>query len=253
MSRIFDSLRRAEEERRNRASRDESAAERDATPIVHPLEMPDGSISKEFARELGILQNSLNSALRGKTRRTIMFTSSAREEGATTLAVNFAKMLAMQGQETVLLCEMNARYPAFADLFSIDGASGISDVLAGHRQLSAVVHSLSEYRLAVAPIGNPDPASMQQLLARMFPRLLEQALAAYTTVILDAPAVTIAPETAPMTPFVDGVVLVVQTGKTKREVIQRSIDAISQQEGTVLGIILNRKKYYIPEFLYKRV
>ncbi|MBI4721140.1 MAG: CpsD/CapB family tyrosine-protein kinase [Chitinivibrionia bacterium] len=254
MSKIFDSLKRAEEERRTKASQHTVADERDSAAVPErPPGTTDGSISTEFARELGVLQNSLNSALKGKARKTLLFTSSAREEGATTLAVNYAKMVAMQGQETVLLCEMNARYPALAGLFSIDGSRGISDVLSGRQPLSAVVHRISEYGLSVAPIGTQDPASIQLLLSRMFPRLLEQALAAYSMVILDAPAITMAPETAPMAPFVDGVVLVVQTGRTKREVIQRSINAISQQDGKVLGIILNRKKYYIPEFLYKRV
>ena len=253
MSRIFDSLKRAEEERRNKTSREVAEVEHDFAIPAQPLGMPDESISAGFAQELGVLQNSLNSALKGKARKALLFTSSAREEGATTLAVNYAKMVAMQRQETVLLCEMNARYPVFAELFSIDGTIGIGDVLSGQQPLSSIVRRVSEYNLSLAPIGRLDPTSMQLLLARMFPRLLEQALAEYTMVILDAPAITIAPETPPMSPLVDGVVLVVQTGKTKREVIQRSMNAISQQEGKVLGIILNRKKYYIPEFLYKRV
>jgi Mrp family chromosome partitioning ATPase len=56
-----------------------------------------------------------------------------------------------------------------------------------------------------------------------------------------------------MCAYVDGVVMVVQAGKTKREVVQRSMDAIARYEGNILGVILNRKKYYIPGFLYKRI
>jgi protein-tyrosine kinase len=49
------------------------------------------------------------------------------------------------------------------------------------------------------------------------------------------------------------VVLVVQSGKTKREVVQRSLDMIAQFDGDVLGVVLNRKKYYIPDFIYRRL
>ena len=56
-----------------------------------------------------------------------------------------------------------------------------------------------------------------------------------------------------MTAFVDGVVLVVQAERTKREVVQRSMESIANFQGNILGVVLNRKKYYIPEFLYRRV
>jgi capsular exopolysaccharide synthesis family protein len=255
VSKMFDSLKRAEAERRKKASqrREEEAPEQapDA-PVQTPLVLA-GSLPEGFAREIGVLRNSIDSALKGRERKALLFTSSTLAEGATTIAVNYAKLLAMQGSEKILLCEMNARAPSFSRLFSIDPEPGINDVLSGKSDLSAVIHDLDDYRLAVAPIGTADFASMQLHLSTQFPRLLQQALNEYTTVIFDAPAISVSPETAPMSAFVDGVVLVVQAGKTKREVIQQSINAISQQEGKVLGVILNRKKYYIPGFLYKRV
>ena len=62
-----------------------------------------------------------------------------------------------------------------------------------------------------------------------------------------------APETPAMTALVDSVVLVVRAGQTKREVVTRALESIDHFDGKVAGIVLNRKKYYIPEFLYRRL
>ena len=72
-------------------------------------------------------------------------------------------------------------------------------------------------------------------------------------VIVDAPPVVLCPETLPLAPFVDGVVLVVHSGRTKRETVQRSIKQLQQIQGRVLGIVLNRKRYFIPDFIYRRL
>jgi Mrp family chromosome partitioning ATPase len=52
---------------------------------------------------------------------------------------------------------------------------------------------------------------------------------------------------------VDGVVLVVHCGRTKRETVERSIKQVQQFRGKVLGVVLNRKRYYIPDFIYRRL
>lgn len=257
MSKMFDSLKRAEEERRKKTAQQEHNTDvrvvPDAgTPVPGPV-VNDGTMPANLSRELGVLRNSLESALRGKDRRAVLFTSAVVSEGTTTIAVNYAKLIAMQGSEKVLLCEMNARRPAIANLFSIDPEPGIGSVISGQEKLMSVIHRIEAVNLSVVPAGEIDLTAMQLHLASWFPVIVQEAFNSFTTVVFDAPAISVSPETAPMSSFVDGVVLVVQEGKTKREVIQRSIDAVHQQEGKILGAILNRKKYYIPEFLYKRV
>jgi Mrp family chromosome partitioning ATPase len=105
----------------------------------------------------------------------------------------------------------------------------------------------------VVTAGGSDPIKIQLNLERRFPKLLEEARRAYDAVVLDTAPVTTSPETPPLAELVDGVVLVVQSGRTKREVIQRALAILGQFEKTFLGVVLNRKKYYIPEFIYRRL
>jgi capsular exopolysaccharide synthesis family protein len=252
---MFDALKRAEEERRKQTSRAESEP-----PVEEHAKIENGAFEpqvngfpKSMLRELGILENSIDTSLKGKKKKTLIFTSANPSEGTTTISVAYARLLALKGQGRILICEMNARNPGFKELFAVSNGTGISDYFAGTKDLASIAQTTSAGNLDMIHVGEVDPAFIQIHLQRVFPKLVEEAASAYDTVIFDAPAVASSPETAPMCSYVDGIVVVVQAGKTKREIVQRSLDSIARYDGNVLGVILNRKKYYIPGFLYKRI
>ncbi len=255
MSKMFDALRRAEEERRKQAGRteQETAVEVAVKPEGETFDPHVNGFPKSLLRELGILENSIETSLKGKKKKSLIFTSAASSEGTTTISVSYARLLALKGQERILICEMNARNPVFKELFAVSNGAGVSDYFTGKKNLAAITQATSASMLDVIHVGEVDPAFIQIHLQRVFPKLVEEAAATYDTVIFDAPAIVSSPETAPMCAYVDGVVVVVQAGKTKREIVQRSLNSIARYDGNVLGIILNRKKYYIPGFLYKRI
>ena len=255
MSKMFDSLRWAEAERKKHlgdrlqdmlptAGRGRRVAKNELVQS----DLPDG-----FLRELGILRNSLDSIFATKDKRSLLFTAATSGEGTTTLATSFAKFLSMQAHERVLVCELNARRPSFADVFSINGNDGVTEYFVTDKDLGSLIQRPPSVDMDVIHIGRHDPTIIQIHLNQVFPKFLEDAMMSYDTIIIDAPPVISCPETPAMTPFVDGVVFVVQAERTKREVAQRSLESIANFDGNVLGVVLNRKKYYIPEFLYKRI
>ena len=263
MSRIFDSMRKAEDERRRReaerisaetaperlvAQESEPRAAGEPPRAVRAVDVPEGAL-----RELGMLRNAVEVALAGKKKRSILFTSAMHGEGTTSVAASYATMLALEGRERVLVCEMNARRPAFSDLFSTNGEAGITEYFSSKLDLGSLIQKSQSNELDVLHAGRQDATVIQLHLNAVFPRMLEEALKSYDTVIIDAPPVISSPETPPMTGFVDGVVIVVQAGKTKREVVVRALQSIANFKGRVLGIVLNRKRYYIPGFIYKRI
>jgi len=260
MSKMFDSLRRAELARRRRngeagESRAEAAlaASETLSAPSAPSRNGTGDLPEEFVRELGMLRNSLQAAFPGKERRSLVFTSASHGEGVTTLALNYARMVALGGLERVLMVELNARRPSLFWRLGLTSEAGLTHYFKERRPLSSVAQTQSTYGFDVVHVGEKDPAQVQLHLDEQFPRFLAEASARYQTIIIDAPPVALAPETPPLTAFVDGVVMVVHCGKTRREIVQRSIHMIEQFEGSIVGIVLNRKKYYIPDFIYQRV
>jgi capsular exopolysaccharide synthesis family protein len=256
VSRLFDAMRRAEAQRREQASRqavpeETRRVETPAGPAVG-TEQPIG-MSGDLLRELGMLRNAVEVAFEGRKRKSLLFTSAMEGEGTTTIATNFARILALEGRERILLCEMNARGPSFSDVFSANGDAGVTDYFLADNSLQSLVRRSGQDGLDLLCAGRQDATVIQLNLKHAFPRLLEEALQTYDTVVIDAPPVILFPETPPMTGFVDGVVVVVHAGKTKRELVQRAIQSIVSFGGTVLGVVLNRKRYHIPAFLYRRI
>jgi capsular exopolysaccharide synthesis family protein len=245
---MFDALRRAEEKRRQARRTEREAAAAPPPPPKVMADVPEGLI-----RELGILANSIDSALEGKDRRSILFASSTPGEGTSTVAANYARLLAMTREVDVLLCEANIHHPTIARWFGLPGEVGLTTFFSGKGSLSSLIQKTSLEHLDVLPVGAGDPEVIQLQQRQFLPRLLEAALERYHRVILDAPPLADFPETPPMAAMVDGTVLVVHAGRTKREVVQRALGALKQFDARILGVVLNRKKFYIPEFIYKRV
>lgn len=217
-----------------------------------PAPAPD-LFPRDMLRELGILRNSLEAALEKKTGRVLLFTSAMHGEGTTTMAVAYARLLAMHEGHRVVVIELNARTPALAARLGLTTPEGVTHYFSSRRSLESLVSRPAGEAFDAVHVGVADATLIQINLERAFPHLVEEALRMYDTVIIDAPPVVVCPETPPLSPFVDGAVLVVHSGRTKRETVERSVKQIQQFQGRVLGVVLNRKRYYIPYFIYKRL
>lgn len=279
MSKMFDALRRAESERRRKQDgpapvpaaplepvtpRVREGAAAPVVPAPRPVRGPEPVLAPaapagpdafpgDMLRELGILRNSLEAKLEKRAGRVLMFTSAMHEEGVTTLAIAYARLLALHRDHRVLLVELNARTPALASRLGLATPEGVSHYFSAGRAFAGLVQPAPGEGFDVIHVGAHDATQIQINLERAFPHLMEEARPSYDTIIVDAPPVVLCPETPPLSPFVDGVVLVVHCARTKRETVDRSVKQLLQFQGRVLGVVLNRKRYYIPRFIYRRL
>jgi protein-tyrosine kinase len=109
--------------------------------------------------------------------------------------------------------------------------------------------------LDLVAVGVSDGVDINQPLfnSERLEIFIKEVAAAYDYVLIDSSAILEAPETPIICSHVGGVVMVIFTGKTKREVIKRAMVMVEKLDGTFVGTVLNRKRYYIPEFIYRRV
>jgi Mrp family chromosome partitioning ATPase len=52
---------------------------------------------------------------------------------------------------------------------------------------------------------------------------------------------------------VDGVILTLESGKARRSVALKAKKEIEESGGKFLGVVLNKREYYIPKWIYKRL
>lgn len=253
MSKIFDALRKAEQERSGRRRERAGAprATRSDTAAVRPV----AGVNEAFRRSLLNLRNSIDSEMRNMDARVIMFSSALSGEGKTTIVSYLARLLAAGESERVLLVDCAILNPEIHTLFGLQNEDGIVDYLAGTAPLEKVIRIVEEGVLDVVTCGSRMSADITQPLfnsERMetFARTVAEL---YDYVLIDTSAVLEASETAIIGAHANGTVIVVQAGRTKREVIKRAMLMIQKLDGRFIGTVLNRKKYFIPEFIYRRV
>ncbi|MBT2485011.1 MULTISPECIES: polysaccharide biosynthesis tyrosine autokinase [unclassified Microbacterium] len=171
--------------------------------------------------------------------RIIVVTSSVPGDGKSTVSVNLASSLAAAGQWAILI-DCDLRRPVVADIFGMSHDVGLTDVLAGRAELQDVAHRPSkDVPLAVVGAGRIPPNPSELLGSRRMRDFLGE-ISKSAIVILDSPPVLPVTDAAVLAAGADGVLIVVSSGKTTFDMLQRAISAITRTKGRVLGVVLNR-------------
>ena len=236
MGKISDALEKHSAERERK--RIEIKSDKAITPKASPQ-------SKQTPKK-----QSIKSDLAGYE---VMFTGAAHGGGATTTAVNFAKALIRDYQVKVLLIDANMRTPNLRELFDIENEEGLTDiVLNSDSKPYKVINFEPSYLFVLATGGNyVGPVSLFE--SERFDAFLRNAREDFDYIILDSAPIPSFAEARVLCEKVDGVVLVVESGKLRRHVALRAKKELEDAGARILGVVLNKRKYHIPEWLYKRL
>ena len=227
-----------------------------APRVAQPLP----GIPGDFHRELAALRFTLENALPGRTTRVVQFAAAVSGEGTTSVAANFARVLAQDPTQNVLVIDANVRRPGLALYFGLAETPGLREILETGAQGAALV---SETERSLQSVERPNLHVLTALeaasdLAQVYaPESLRDFWASvgrhYQWVIVDGAPVIEAPETSIVGGTVDTTVIVIQAARTKRGVVQRAMERCAKANAPVLGAVLNRRRLDIPEFIYRRI
>ncbi|MFP5222108.1 MAG: GumC family protein [Acidobacteriota bacterium] len=186
--------------------------------------------------------------------RTIAVTSSYDGEGASTVAANLAISLAKNSREKVLLIDANLCNPCMPDMFcQLRDGSGLSDMLAGRSDYVEPVQAPEHSRLMLLAAGN----SQDDESACMDPKHMEGVLAKYRSdfgyIVIDCPAVWRSNVPTRIATVVDGVILVVEAERVRVQIVERTKERLEEVNARILGVVLNKRRFYIPSWLYRQI
>ncbi len=171
-------------------------------------------------------------------------------EGVSTISALLARQLAQRGEGRVLLIDANFVRPSQHSKFGTKLSPGLVDF--GSNGLSGItcIQSADVENLDILSAGN----GAQDLSAKVL-KAFSQALPAlrreYSFIICDLPPLLEHGPSMRIAALMDGVVLVVEAEKTRWEVANKVREALVQADSNVLGVILNKRRFHIPEWLYK--
>jgi len=242
----------------------ESQLEPDETPeeAHHPL---PGDVPRLLANDLQVFQENI-AALRAQTTfKSVLFTSAVRREGNSTLAANWGRLLARDRMSgllihaaeeiagDILLIDANLRRPVLHSLFDLDRKRGLTEVLQGELELDQVLKSAPRRNLWIITAGKPAVNPADLLGSLLMKGLLDECRQRFEFIVLDSAPVSLYAETLALAKQVEAVVLVVRSGKTRWEVALSAKKQLEKVNTRLLGVVLNQRRFIIPEWIYRRI
>ncbi len=191
-----------------------------------------------MAEHLRQVRTRLQHAASLDTTRSILVTSPSPGDGKSTIAVNLAAGLALNGRR-ILLIDANFRRPELHRIFGIGNEVGFSDVLNDVNAFASAVRETSVPNLSVMPSGARPTNSTELLESQLLLDAIERALEEYDHVIFDSGPMLFVSESVALAPRVDGVITVVRARSSSRGVLTRMREGLRQVKAEHLGVVLN--------------
>ena len=196
-----------------------------------------GSLSS-VVESYRMLRTSVLLSTAGAPPKTILVTSSQPGEGKTTTAVNTAISLSQLGA-SVLLIDADLRRPAVHKAFKIPHARGISNYLSSHTPLENLIVKLPIPNLSVLPCGPIPPNPAELISSDRMKDLLRILGQQFDHILIDSPPLISVTDPVILSTMVDGSILVVQSGKSTRELVRRARQELTGVGAKVFGVVLN--------------
>lgn len=240
MSKIYEALKRAEQER-----------ERTRVPADIPLPADNGGAHDGRAlpgtqEEYQRLRASLLSITVPAGLHTVLVTAPNHGEGTTTVAIGLAGALGREREARVLLIEGNLRTPGFHRYLPVSSDAGVADFMAGRAAPEALVTRLEQGNFSVIHAGEPVHTGGE---LELFSGLLMRLRPQFDFIVIDGPPVNRYADVSVLAPTVDGVIMVVEADRTPLADAETATRELGKVGARILGVVLNRRRSYIPAFL----
>ncbi|NBA96333.1 CpsD/CapB family tyrosine-protein kinase [Pseudomonas sp. R5(2019)] len=200
-------------------------------------------------------ETNLTSTVLNQDQRILMLTAANSGTGTSTSALALASQLAGTSSGGVLLVDASASPTNISQQLGLGKERGFRDLLFNRETppsvYDCIVH-LSSLPFNILPVGHATRGNERLSPERLRP-LLKQLGEQYRFVVIDGDAVYTGTDTLVIGTLVDGVVLVVQAEDTRWEVAQAAAQRLTQAGASLIGSVFNRRKYYMPKWLYNNL
>jgi non-specific protein-tyrosine kinase len=208
-----------------------------ATSSLITLRDP-GSAAAEAYRTLrtNLLFSSLDKPL-----HTLLITSSAPGEGKSTSLANLAVTMA-EAEQSVLAVDCDLRRPSLHTLFGLPNEQGLTSAILTQGEGGLPIQETSVPGLRLLTSGPLPPRPADLLGSKRMGALIERLRGEADIVLFDTPPVVAVTDAAVLAPRVDGVLLVLHAGHTRRDRAREARHILEKVKANIVGVVLNGAK-----------
>ncbi|MBM3999598.1 MAG: CpsD/CapB family tyrosine-protein kinase [Planctomycetes bacterium] len=182
---------------------------------------------------------------------TVGVTSCVSGEGVSTVCQSVAIAAANQLRRPVLL--LDAKESSRAPVGATAQAAGLFDILAGTAQPADCVRPGTARDVFVLSAGTPRAGNGCHFPAESFIELLAFLKKEFAFVLVDLPPCNELTSCLRIAGLLDGVLLVVEAERVRSQVVAHSRDHLFQAGARLIGVVLNKRRNHVPEWLYRRL
>ena len=168
--------------------------------------------------------------------RSLVVTSAAPEEGKSTTIANLAVTMAQSGRKTILV-DCDLRRPSLHTLFNLENNAGFTNMMLDENA-AAPLQKTEVENLWVLTSGPKPPNPADLLGSRQMDRVIETLAGQADLVLFDAPPVVAVTDAVVLGAKVDGVLLVVSAGKTRRDHAEKAKQILEKANVRIIGVTL---------------
>lgn len=177
----------------------------------------------------------------GDEYKTILITSSVKNEGKSTISIELAKSLALADKK-VLLIDADLRKSVYASSYTTNTQEiiGLSEYLSGQTDYESILYATQFENLSLLFAGAVPPNPVELLGSKKFEGLIKQKREEYDYVIIDAAPLGAVIDAAAIAAFCDGAIMVIAANEIRTRLAQDVKEQLEKSNCKVLGAILNR-------------
>ncbi len=260
MGKITDALKKAAEERISRLEKLDTnnevkyqfIAKKTVDSKIDPRIVAFYESSSPVAEQFRTLRTNLLALNPNKPLKVVTLTSSINGEGKTVSSINLAVSMAQDlNKKRILLIDADLRRGRVHKYLGITPERGLTDLLLDGNNPDDAFINIGINNLTVLPAGKV-PNNPAELLGSMkFKNFLSLLKEKFDYIILDTPPIIPVTDAGLIGAQTDGVIMVVQAGRTQRGIIKHAEGLLKQAQAKTLGYIMTNVQYHIPAYIYR--
>ncbi len=192
-----------------------------------------------------------------QTGRVIQITASRFSEGVTTTTLALAATIAAspQREQGVIVVEANLRDPSVQRYLSFESGGSLARVMGQGDDVWPHIQTVDALGVAVLPAGSvadavPSGGELETAFNNIG-KTLETLRGRYRYILVDSPPVIPFRDSNVIATMTDGILFVVEAEVTRSQVVDFSLKKLSAVQGKILGLVLNKRQFHIPQWLYR--
>jgi Mrp family chromosome partitioning ATPase len=184
-------------------------------------------------------------------RRAVVFAGIDSGNGCSQICALGGRALAASVRAPVCLVDANFRSSRGSGIYSPSQHEGLAEALRRPGPIHDFLSCAGPSNLALLPRGRMISESVAFLNSRNMKSRMDDLRSEFGYILIDAPPMNFYADAVALAQATDGIVLILEANSTRRESALRITEQLQAAGVPVLGAVLNKRTFPIPQILYR--